>query len=118
MKLSKKFIAIPAIALAAGISLAACSSSNTYSGPALTAGTATARQMCQAEVSSTHLTNTLTGQDTGTWIVSSGTASTQSNLNGSGNEVALCDFTLDTGADFPATVTLFADGSIGLTGGH
>ena len=44
MKLNKA-IAIPALALAADLSLAACGGSgNTYSGPSLTAGTATTQQ--------------------------------------------------------------------------
>jgi hypothetical protein len=44
MKLNK-VIPIPVLALAAGLSLAACDGSgNTYSGPSLTAGTATTQQ--------------------------------------------------------------------------
>jgi hypothetical protein len=83
----------------------------------LTAGSATANQVCQTMVGQT-LQNTLTGQSSGTQPVSFTGASIQSNLNGSGNEVVSCDYTLDTGADFPATVTLFANGSTGLTGGY
>lgn len=75
-----------------------------------------ASQVCQQMVGQS-LQNTLSGQNTGTSIVSSGASSIESNLNGSGNEVVSCNYTLDTGADFPATVTLFANGNLGLTGG-
>lgn len=122
MKLSKKIIAIPAIALAAGLSLAACGSSgssNSGSGPALTAGSATASQICSA-VPGMKVINTLTGQDTGTTVSSSTPEPYWQALpdgkgpNASGNEVAGCTLTLDTGTELPATVTLFADGHIGF----
>ena len=113
MKTSRKLLAIPAIALAAGLGLAACTPGS--DGPALTAGTATADQVCQSFVGK-GLENTLTGQNTGTSIASYTSPSISDNLNGSGNEIVSCDYTLDTGADYPATVTLFANGSLGVTG--
>ena len=63
--------------------------------------------------------NTLTGQNNGETVSSytSGSGSIQSNQNSSGNEVVSCDYTLSTGADYPATVTLFANGSVGATCG-
>jgi hypothetical protein len=63
------------------------------------------------------LQNTLTGQDLHETIVSQSDAVITDHLNASGNEVATCTFTLDTGALLPATVTLFANGSIGMHGG-
>jgi len=118
MKLSKRIIAIPAIALAAGLGLAACGSGS-GSGPALTAGSATAHQICHAVVGM-KVTNTLTGQDTGTTVVSESSESLPGGQapNASGNEVAYCSLTMDTGAGMGATVTLFANGSIGFHGGE
>ena len=118
MKLNKKLIAVPALAITAGLGLAACSSGSGNSGPSLTPGSATASQICKTMVNNDHLKNTLTGADTGTWIVSvsSSNSSDAVTPNSSGNAVASCDYTLDTGANFPATVTLFANGSTGLTG--
>ena len=122
MKLNKKLAIVPAIALAAGISVTACSSggsSGSSSGPALKAGTATVSQICKAMIGTT-LQNTDTGQNTGTSIVSGGadinTGYVVVPLNSSGNEVVNCEYTLDTGALFPASVTLFANGSLGVTG--
>ncbi len=118
MKLSKKIIAIPAIALAAGLGLAACGSGS-GSGPALTPGSATADQICSA-VTGMKVQNLDTGQDTGTTVSSSTPQLYWQALpdgkgpNASGNEVAGCTLTLDTGTELPATVTLFADGHIGF----
>lgn len=36
-------------------------------------------------------------------------------MNSSGNEVVNCEYTLDTGALFSGSVTLFANGSLGVT---
>lgn len=99
MKRGKKLIAVPALALTAGIGLAACGNS----GPALTAGSATASQVCQSMVGQP-MQNTLTGQNNGETVSSytSGSGSIQSNLNSSGNEVVSCDYTLSTGGDYPS----------------
>lgn len=124
MKLSKKFIAVPAIAITAGLGLTACGG-NGNSGPSLTAGHATVSQICQSQVSNQHLQNG-DGTDSNTWIVSDTAIKTYTNsaqyqanqavpVNSSGNEVVQCGFTLDTGANMSATVTLFANGSTGLT---
>lgn len=111
-------VILTAIAIVVLIIIVIAANSNSNSGgPALTPGSATANQICQTMVGGSDLTNTLSGQDTGTKPVSFTGATIQSNLNGSGNEVVSCDYTLNTGADFPATVTLFANGSTGLTGG-
>jgi hypothetical protein len=64
--------------------------------------------------------NTLTGQNTGTKVVSESneTLPDGAGPNASGNEVAYCTFTLSTGADLQVTVTLFASGYIGFHGGQ
>lgn len=85
-------------------------SSGGTSGPALTPGSATVDQICQAQVGSS-ITNTLTGQNTNQTIVSAADGSVVSNLNASGNEVVTCSFTESTGEVFTATTTLFANGS-------
>ena len=63
--------------------------------------------------------NTLTGQNNGETVSSytPGSGSFQGNQNSSANEVVSCDYTLSTGAHYPATVTLFANGSAGATYG-
>lgn len=82
--------------------------------PALKPGSATADQICQAQVGS-GVSNSLTGQNTGNTVVSESGATITSNLNTSGNEVVTCTFTLSDGSTLPVTVTLFPNGSTGWT---
>jgi hypothetical protein len=105
-----------ALTLVAVISILASLSTGVPSGTtALTAGSATADQMCQAFIGQ-GAQSTLTGQDLHETVASESDAVITSNLNASGNEVATCTFTLSTGATLPATVTLFANGSLGWHG--
>ena len=72
----------------------------------------------------TALQNTLTGQNTGTKIVSyippgeimGAISNTKAAVNGSRDAAVNCNFTLDTGADYNAKVTFFANGNLGVTG--
>ncbi len=124
MKLSKKLIAVPAIALAAGIGLAACGSSggSNNSGPALRPGSATATQVCNAIVGDA-VTNTSTGQNTGETVESATTRDTggepdsTSDTVGDGTagqpEIKTCWTTLSDGTALNTEVTLFPNGSIG-----
>jgi flagellar basal body-associated protein FliL len=109
-------VIVIAVVIVAAAFLGSHSSSGSSSGPALTPGSATADQMCQTMVNSTSLQNTVTGQSLNETVVSYADPVITSNLNASGNEVATCNFTLDTGALLPATVTLFANGSTGMVG--
>ena len=109
------FSIFAAVTLIAVISILSSIGSGS-SAPALVPGQATADQICQSMVGQS-LQNTLTGQNLNEKVVSEADATITSNLNASGNEVATCNFTLDTGALLPATVTLFANGSIGMHGG-
>jgi hypothetical protein len=85
------------------------------SGPSLTAGSATAAQMCQSFVGQS-VQSLLTGQNLNETVESESGAVITSRLNSSGNEIAACNFTLDTGVVVPVTVTLFANGSLGMAG--
>jgi len=105
------------VTLIAVISILSSIGSGTSSAPTLIPGQATADQICQSMVGQ-GLQNTLTGQNLNEKIVSESHAVIVSNLNASGNEVATCTFTLDTGMEMPSTVTLFANGSIGMHGGE
>jgi hypothetical protein len=106
-----------AITLIAVISILSSIDSGTNSVPTLIPGQATADQICQSMVGQS-LQSTLTGQNLNEKVVSESDAAIVSNLNASGNEVATCTFTLDTGMAMPSTVTLFANGSIGMHGGE
>lgn len=110
MELSRKIIAIPAIALAGGLSLAACSSGGSSNGPALKPGSATASQMCQAQVGS-QVQDSTTGAVTDT--VKTATPGGNTYMSGS-NELVSCQATLaSSGTQESITVTLFPDGTTG-----
>jgi len=116
MKLNKKLIAIPAIALAAGIGLTACSSggapqSSTQtpatqaSSQALVPGTATNSQICHAAVGTS---------GKGLTVESDTPATAYSSPEGiPASGVASCIATMSNGVPEPMAVTLFANGSVG-----
>ena len=108
----KVLTGLGALVLAAGLAggLAACGPSAASSG--LTPGSATADQICQAQVGSS-VQSSLTGQDLHETVKSVETGSVISNLNASGNEVVNCTLTLSTGLAVPKVITLFPDGTTG-----
>ncbi len=113
MKLNKKLIAIPAIAIAAGIGLAACSSNSapaaqSSAAQTLTPGTATNSQICHAAVGT---------NGSGRLTVESATPATAysspEGIPSAGNPVASCVAVMSNGVPEPINVTLFANGSVG-----
>jgi hypothetical protein len=129
MKLSKKLIAVPAIALTAGLSLAACGSPSSSSGGGGNGGgnvgnpeTATLAQICNSMVGR-HVPNVL-GEETSTTItakvkVSQGTApgeETPAERDTSGNPTSYCGFTYSTGQFQWRYISAYPNGSTGFSG--
>ena len=71
--------------------------------------------MCQSFIGQ-GAQNQVTGQNLSEKVVSESDAVVTNETNASGNETATCNFTMDTGAVVPVTVTLFANGSLGWIG--
>jgi hypothetical protein len=73
----------------------------------------TAAQLCKSQIG-IEVSNTITGNITGT-IKQFSDPMLIATHNSAGNEVASCTFTDSNGSSFSATVTKFADGTIGWT---
>jgi hypothetical protein len=131
MKLNKKFIAIPAIALAAGLGMAACGSSGSSapaapaatsapasSAPAsLTVGSATYGQICQAAVghSAEGLSVTqvvVAGPGSGNGADKTNDTAEVDSSNPVWRSVSSCTATMSDGSQSAIVVTLSANGSI------
>lgn len=119
----KKLLAVPAIALAAGLSLAACGSSgNNSAGSGGNVGnpeTASGSQICNSMIGR-HVPNVL-GEETSTTIVKVVPTAVQGPGTGeykdrdsSGNPVAYCDFIYSTGQAQRLYISAYPNGSTGF----
>lgn len=126
--MNRKLVAIPAIALAAGLSLAACGNSNPIGSPndpagptaqAVIPGNASATQVCGLLVNTTVSEGAEAGQtiESATTNESAAGPDMTGDTYGLGtagqNEIKTCQITLSDGTYLNAQVTLFPNGTWG-----